>query len=145
MLSLSYPSTNLCRPATARPPRASAAFTHSNTSCKSRSSPSRAPGMAMSCTSFYEILGIPVGATSDEIKTAYRRLALVCHPDVASVGRKGTADEFMRIHTAYSTLSDPQKRAVYDGKLYRKSRPLSVVSSGVSSYRGRNWETDQCW
>ncbi|PKI34648.1 hypothetical protein CRG98_044962 [Punica granatum] len=101
--------------------------------------------MATACASFYEILGIPVAATSEEIKTAYRRLALVCHPDVAAVRRKDAADQFMRIHAAYSTLSDPQKRAVYDGKLYRNSRPLTVVSSGFSSYRGRNWETDQCW
>ncbi|KAK4778109.1 hypothetical protein SAY87_018296 [Trapa incisa] len=102
--------------------------------------------MATSFTSsFYEILGIPNGATSEEIKTAYRRMARVCHPDVAAVGRKGATDEFMRIHAAYSTLSDPQKRAVYDGKLYRRSRPLTAVSTATSGYRGRNWETDQCW
>ncbi|KAK4790376.1 hypothetical protein SAY86_017680 [Trapa natans] len=102
--------------------------------------------MATSFTSsFYEILGIPIGATSEEIKTAYRQLARVFHPDVAAVGRKGAADEFMRIHAAYSTLSDPQKRAVYDGKLYRRSRPLTAISPAASGYRGMNWETDQCW
>lgn len=157
MLCACSPSTTLCRPATARPPRrppsswppvvvaAYATFTHSDTSSKSRSSPLRPPEMATSCASFYEILGITAGATNEEIKTAYRRLARVCHPDVTAGGRKGAADEFMRIHAAYSTLSDPQKRAVYDGKLYRTSRPLTTVSSGFSGCRGRNWETDQCW
>ncbi|KDP46757.1 hypothetical protein JCGZ_06545 [Jatropha curcas] len=96
-----------------------------------------------SCTSLYEILGLPVGATSQEIKSAYRRLARSCHPDVAALDRKATsADEFMKIHAAYSTLSDPEKRAVYDTKLFTRKRPLTANYSG---YRGRNWETDQCW
>lgn len=99
-----------------------------------------------SCTSLYEILGIPAGASSQEIKAAYRRLARECHPDVAAVGRKNSsADEFMKIHAAYSTLSDPEKRATYDRSLFfRRQRPLSTASA-YSGYSGRNWETDQCW
>ncbi|KAK4262066.1 hypothetical protein QN277_027676 [Acacia crassicarpa] len=99
-----------------------------------------------SLTSLYEILGIPAGASHQEIKAAYRRLARVCHPDVAAVGRKdSSADDFMKIHAAYSTLSDPQKRATYDRSLFvRRQRPLSTASS-YSGYSGRNWETDQCW
>ncbi|XP_054825560.1 chaperone protein dnaJ 11, chloroplastic-like [Prosopis cineraria] len=99
-----------------------------------------------SCTSLYEILGIPAGASLQEIKAAYRRLARVCHPDVAAVDRKdSSADEFMKIHAAYSTLSDPEKRATYDRSLFvRRQRPLSA-SSAYSGYSGRNWETDQCW
>ncbi|OMP11415.1 hypothetical protein CCACVL1_00529 [Corchorus capsularis] len=101
------------------------------------------PGMA-SCTSLYEVLGISVGASNQEIKAAYRRLARVCHPDVAAIDRKdSSADEFMKIHAAYSTLSDPEKRAVYDSKLiWRRQRPLTSASRFS---RGRNWETDQCW
>ncbi|KAM7516137.1 hypothetical protein LguiA_005720 [Lonicera macranthoides] len=65
-----------------------------------------------------------------------------------------SSDEFIKIHTAYSTLSDPEKRADYDRKIFR--RP-SVSYSGVSAsssetvyyrysgYTRRNWETDQCW
>ncbi|XP_057449270.1 chaperone protein dnaJ 11, chloroplastic [Lotus japonicus] len=97
------------------------------------------------CSSLYEILGIPAGASSQEIKAAYRRLARVCHPDVAAIDRKNSsADDFMKIHAAYSTLSDPEKRATYDRSLFRRQRPMStaVVFSGYSS---RNWETDQCW
>ncbi|KAE8668902.1 Chaperone protein dnaJ 11 [Hibiscus syriacus] len=103
------------------------------------------PGMA-ACTSLYEVLGISVGASSEEIKAAYRQLARICHPDVAAIGRKdSSADEFMKIHAAYSTLSDPEKRAVYDSKLtWRSQRPLTS-DSRFSGYSGRSWETDQCW
>jgi len=96
--------------------------------------------------SHYDILGISAAASNQEIKAAYRRLARVCHPDVAAIDRKNSsADDFMKIHTAYSTLSDPDKRANYDRSLFvRRQRPLSssIMSSG---YSGRKWETDQCW
>ena len=115
-----------------------------------------------SSSSFYDVLGISAGATSDEIKAAYRRLARSCHPDVAaSAGgerKSSAADEFMRLHAAYSTLSDPEKRADYDRRLSRRIRPpltlnkfgglsASTASSSSSYYRfpRRNWETDQCW
>ncbi|ESW29909.1 hypothetical protein PHAVU_002G108600 [Phaseolus vulgaris] len=98
-----------------------------------------------SCSSLYDILGIPAGASSQEIKAAYRRLARVCHPDVAAIDRKNSsADEFMKIHAAYSTLSDPDKRANYDRSLFRRQRPLSTAAV-FSGYTRRNWETDQCW
>uniref|UniRef100_A0A2N9IB16 J domain-containing protein n=1 Tax=Fagus sylvatica TaxID=28930 RepID=A0A2N9IB16_FAGSY len=97
------------------------------------------------CTSLYQILGIPTVATFQEIKTAYRRLARTCHPDVATTDSKDSSTgEFMRIHAAYSTLSDPEKRAVYDRKLFPRYQPLTT-SSGFSGYTRRNWETDQCW
>ncbi|XP_057762536.1 chaperone protein dnaJ 11, chloroplastic-like [Arachis stenosperma] len=99
-----------------------------------------------SCSSLYEVLGIHAGASSQEIKAAYRRLARVCHPDVAAIDRKSSsADEFMRIHDAYCTLSDPDKRATYDRSLFgMRQRPLSTASV-FSGYTSRNWETDQCW
>uniref|UniRef100_A0A5B7B8I5 Putative Chaperone DnaJ-domain superfamily protein n=1 Tax=Davidia involucrata TaxID=16924 RepID=A0A5B7B8I5_DAVIN len=108
--------------------------------------------------SLYEVLGIQMGATCQEIKVAYRRLARVLHPDVASNGQKDTsADEFMKIHAAYATLSDPEKRADYDSTLFRRRRQLSsqfsmspssstaVMSSSFSGYTRQKWETDQCW
>lgn len=100
-------------------------------------------GMA-SCSSLYEILGIPSGASCQEIKSAYRRLARVFHPDAANLDRKdSSADVFMKIHAAYSTLSDPAKRADYDRKNLRRHRALTTA--GFSGYTRRNWETDQCW
>ncbi|XP_021907857.1 chaperone protein dnaJ 11, chloroplastic [Carica papaya] len=146
ILSLPPNSNKSPTPAPSRtgyhPPRATATATSSTCSTYLNSH-----GMASSCTSLYDILGIPVGATSQEIKSAYRRLARVCHPDVVATDRKdSSAGEFMKIHDAYSTLSDPEKRAVYDRRFARRGRPLnSAVSSGFSSYTRRNWETDQCW
>ncbi|KAL9464656.1 hypothetical protein AB3S75_002291 [Citrus x aurantiifolia] len=99
-----------------------------------------------SCASLYEVLGIPMGATSQDIKTAYRRLARTFHPDVVAIeGKDSTADEFIKIHAAYSTLSDPLKRAVYDQRLFQTRRRPLTAASGYSGYSGRNWETDQCW
>ncbi|KAL7255675.1 hypothetical protein ACSBR1_009745 [Camellia fascicularis] len=111
------------------------------------------PKQASSCVSLYEVLGIPMGASGNEIKVAYRKLARICHPDVAAVDRKiSSADDFMKIHSAYSTLSDPEKRADYDRKLFRRHRSYSGISaspatpmSRFSGYVRRNWETDQCW
>ncbi|OWM88978.1 hypothetical protein CDL15_Pgr020932 [Punica granatum] len=106
-----------------------------------------------SCTaSPYEILGLSSGASSQEIKAAYRRLARVLHPDVVAAGRKEwSASEFIKLHAAYSTLSDPEKRAADErpraaARTTRRGRPLTVVMPGASAYKvGRNWETDQCW
>ncbi len=57
----------------------------------------------------YETLGVPRGASDDEIKKAYRRLAGQHHPD-----RGGDTAKFQEIQTAYDTLSDPHKRAAHD-------------------------------
>ncbi|KAK9991112.1 hypothetical protein SO802_026097 [Lithocarpus litseifolius] len=108
-----------------------------------------AAAAAAACTSSpYQVLGISTGATCPEIKAAYRRLARTCHPDVAiSTNRKDTSGggEFMKIHAAYSTLSDPEKRADYDRRInIRRYQPLTA-SSGFSKYTRKNWETDQCW
>ncbi|KAL2522226.1 chaperone protein dnaJ 11 [Forsythia ovata] len=96
-------------------------------------------------TSFYEVLGIPMGASSQEIKAAYRKLARICHPDVAPVDKKDTsADEFMRIHTAYSTLSDAEKRADYDLRIFRLHRisgsySVEYVSTSRREIRTIEW------
>lgn len=128
--------------------------TESTTSSASRYSTLPSNLVHDSPASFYEILGIPTGATIQEIKAAYRRLARVCHPDVAAIDQKGSsADDFKKIHSAYSTLSDPDKRADYDRRLFRRRRSVNLYSggcspsamSGFTRYTPRNWETDQCW
>lgn len=58
---------------------------------------------------YYKILGVNKGSNSEEIKKAYRKLAAQHHPD-----RGGDTKKFQEIQAAYDTLSDPQKKAMYD-------------------------------
>src|SRR5688572_8124480 len=62
---------------------------------------------------FYEILGVPRDATDDEIKRAYRKLAMTYHPD-RNNGSREAEDRFKEITEAYDVLRDPNKRATYD-------------------------------
>jgi len=62
---------------------------------------------------YYEILGVPRTASEDEIKNAYRRLALKFHPD-KNKGSKEAEKRFKEIANAYSVLSDEERRSAYD-------------------------------
>jgi len=61
---------------------------------------------------YYEILGVPRTASVDEIKTAFRKLARLYHPDVSK--EEDAEEKFKEINEAYGVLSDEQKRARYD-------------------------------
>ena len=62
---------------------------------------------------YYKILGVPRNASQEEIKKAYRRLALKYHPD-RNKGNKEAEEKFKEINEAYAVLSDPEKRRQYD-------------------------------
>ena len=62
---------------------------------------------------YYEILGVSKSASADELKKAYRKLAMKYHPD-KNKGDKSAEEKFKEISHAYDILSDEQKKAAYD-------------------------------
>ncbi|KAF3975329.1 hypothetical protein CMV_001399 [Castanea mollissima] len=128
--------------------------------------------------SLYEVLKVERTASLTEIKSAYRSLAKMYHPDAmiqqhhhhhhhhqdedkAEIESDSESDgrDFIEIHNAYATLSDPAARALYDLSLGNTTSQFSNqrgpfgfgVGFGFSApnqtgfYTTRRWETDQCW
>ena len=62
---------------------------------------------------YYKLLGVPRGASAEEIKKAYRKMARRHHPDV-NPGNQASEDRFKQISEAFEVLSDPKKREIYD-------------------------------
>jgi tetratricopeptide (TPR) repeat protein len=84
----------------------------------------------MTSGNWYEVLGVPPGATAEEIQKAYHQLALTFHPDVR---KAPDAEERMKeINAAYGVLGDPEKRKQYDEELRKKEPPR------VRPYRHRH-------
>lgn len=76
--------------------------------------------------SLYEALGVASDATAQQIRTAYRQLALKHHPD-HNPGDRGAAARFREVCAAYDVLSDPKKRAAYDAQRQSVRLPASIV------------------
>lgn len=79
---------------------------------------------------YYEILGLQIDATKEEIKKAYRKLSLKYHPDrVTNLNEKAAAEaKFKEISAAYQVLSDPEKRRGYDLSF---KNPFSAFAGGL--------------
>lgn len=81
---------------------------------------------------YYDILGVPKDASLDEIKKAYRKLALEWHPDRHKENKKEAEKKFKEINEAYQVLSDPEKRKVYDQFGHAAFSPGGAYTSGFS-------------
>lgn len=65
------------------------------------------------CEDFYKLLGVSRDATEKDIKKAFRGLSLKYHPD-RNKGNQEAADMYLKINQAYETLTDPEKKQIYD-------------------------------
>ena len=78
---------------------------------------------------YYEVLGLSKGATDDEIKKAYRRLAKQYHPDM-NPGDKVAENKFKEVNEAYDVLGDPDKKPKYDQYGHAAFDPSSGFGGG---------------
>ncbi|NNM67257.1 MAG: molecular chaperone DnaJ [Spirochaetales bacterium] len=88
---------------------------------------------------YYEILGVEKGASSDDIKKAYRKLAIQFHPD-KNPGDKASEEKFKEATEAYEILSDTQKRARYDQYGFAGIDPSAGGGAGFGSEAFRDFE-----
>ena len=82
---------------------------------------------------FYDVLGVPRDCSEADVKKAYRKLAMECHPD-RNNGDKGAEERFKLVTEAYEVLRDPEKRAAYDryGTVGRGNQGFSSMHFDLS-------------
>lgn len=84
---------------------------------------------------YYEVLGLQKGASEDEIKKAYRKVAKECHPDLHP-GDKEAEARFKEANEAYGVLSDPDKKAKYDQFGFAGVDPNFGAGAGAGGFTG---------
>ncbi len=101
--------------------------------------------MAARGKDYYKILGVPRNASAEEIKKAYRRLAMQYHPD-RNPGKEAWANEkFKEINEAYGVLGDPEKRQQYDrfgtagnlGDIFSSQATQATFEDLMNEFRGQ--------
>jgi len=90
---------------------------------------------AMAARDYYAVLGVPHEAEKDEIKKAYRKLAIQFHPD-RNPDDKAAEEKFKEVAAAYDVLSDPEKRGIYDryGEAGLRGRGYSPNANDIFSH-----------
>ncbi|KAK7194222.1 DNAj-like protein [Novymonas esmeraldas] len=109
--------------------------------CLRHASTSSAAASASRVVNFYQCLGVDTDATPQEVKAAYRQLALKHHPDVAAETHKAQSEMlFRRVSEAYEVLSDPARRRAHDAELGIQTRrkqpqapPSAATATGTSA------------
>ena len=87
---------------------------------------------------YYEILGISPNASSEDIKKAYRRLAVKYHPDKNRENSKEAEEKFKEVSEAYKILSDGEKRKIYDE--YGHAGLQADIGAGGGGFTGSNFD-----
>ena len=93
---------------------------------------------AMGSNTFYDLLGVPRGATESQIRRAYRARAQKLHPDVNAA--PDAAARFAELQNAYEVLSNPNRRRDYDRSL--DGLNIAPASPASAHYSWRNVATD---
>ena len=97
--------------------------------------------LPMQYKDYYQILGVDKKATTDEIKRAYRKLAMKYHPD-RNPGNKSAEEKFKEINEAHEVLSDPKKRERYD-QLGNSYQDWQQRGGSDGSFRWEDWTSAQ--
>jgi molecular chaperone DnaJ len=84
---------------------------------------------------YYETLGVGRGASEDEVRKAYRRLARKYHPDL-NPGDRSSEEQFKRVQEAYDVLSDGKKRSMYDQFGFYSESGFAGAGAGAGAAGG---------
>src|SRR5579863_9657733 len=90
---------------------------------------------------YYETLGVPKKASTDDIRKAYRKLARKYHPDL-NPGDKSSEDRFKNVQEAYDVLSDTKKRQMYDQVGFYSENGFPGTGTGAPAASARHPNMD---